>query len=34
MVFFDGDANGAIPYSAVLFQARNGETSFCHVPQY
>jgi len=28
------NANGTIPYSAVLFQARNGETSFHHLSQY
>ena len=28
------NANGAIPYSAVSFQAWNGETSFRHLSQY
>jgi len=28
------NANGAIPYSAISFQARNGETSFRHLSQY
>jgi hypothetical protein len=30
--FLMENANGAIPYSAVSFQARNGETNFvtCH----
>jgi len=32
--FLMENANGAIPYSAVSFQARNGETSFCHLSQY
>jgi hypothetical protein len=32
--FFMENANGAIPYSAVSFQARNGETSFRHLSQY
>src|SRR5215469_9786952 len=28
------NANGAIAYSSVSFQARNGETSFRHLSQY
>jgi len=32
--FLMDNANGVIPYSAVSFQARNSETSFCHLLQY
>ena len=32
--FLMENANGAIPYSVVSFQARNGETSFRHLSQY
>jgi len=32
--FLMESANGAIPYSAVSFQARKGETSFRHLSQY
>jgi hypothetical protein len=32
--FLMENANGAIPYSAISFQAQNGETSFRHLSQY